>query len=182
MKQINWSEVEEAKVGDYKVLEPGGYVCQLLRVNDEPNKNRLYVEFDIVDGEFKDYYTELNAKYNKWNGKIFLYYTDKSMPFFKQFLTSVERSNDGFKANTFSDERTLIGKYVGMLFGREFYNDKDSGEVKSSVKPFYYRDIFTIKEGKFQIPKDKYAKDFVKEQQDTLNDPDLIPLVDDCPF
>ena len=36
MKKINWNEVKDAK--EYDKLLPGGYICQITAVKDEPEK------------------------------------------------------------------------------------------------------------------------------------------------
>ena len=57
MKRIDMSNVESAK--DYKRLVPGGYVCKITGVKDVANNEYLEIEYDIAEGEFKDYYLSL---------------------------------------------------------------------------------------------------------------------------
>ena len=54
MKTIDFSQVDEAK--DFELLPVGGYICKILRVEDHPDREYLRIEFDIVDGKYKDYF------------------------------------------------------------------------------------------------------------------------------
>ena len=57
MRQVNLENVQEA--GDYTRLLAGGYVCKYTKVEDVAEKEYLYMEFDIADGEFKEYFKDL---------------------------------------------------------------------------------------------------------------------------
>ena len=68
MKAINLSDVKEA--GQGQQLPAGGYVCKITNVEDVPEKEYLYVEFDIAEGEHKGYFKELEERANFWGGMI----------------------------------------------------------------------------------------------------------------
>lgn len=182
MKQVNWTEVEETN-GDYEKLPSGGYVCQILRVEDITEKEYLKIEFDICDGKYKDYFTQQSGYTNFWGGSFIKSYKDTAIGFFKGMLTAIEKSNSNFSVKDFeksADERMLIGKHIGLTIGQETYwNSK--GEQKSRPYVSQCRDIFAIKEGKFKVPEDK-VNDYNKPKGTLVYDPDLIPLDNDCPF
>lgn len=76
----NWETVKAA--GDYKRLKAGGYICQVKGVEKKNSKNgneMLVINFDITQGEFKDYYLEryknaprTNGNEPNWQGKYYI--------------------------------------------------------------------------------------------------------------
>ena len=55
MKPIkNIANVQEA--GESRRLPAGGYICKYTKVEDNSDKNYLYMEFDIAEGEFIRFY------------------------------------------------------------------------------------------------------------------------------
>ncbi|WP_099206199.1 hypothetical protein [Scatolibacter rhodanostii] len=150
MKNINWNDVEEAK--EFSRLPVGGYICGIVRVEDFPDKEYLRIEYDIADGEFKNYYREQQQKFPDWNwgGVLIRSYKEKAQPFFKAFLTSVEKSNSGYKFG--NDENTLSRKMVGLVLGEEEYS-KSKGGIGTRLYVAEVHSTQAIKDGKFEIPK-----------------------------
>ena len=57
MKPItNIASVQEASTGESKRLPAGGYICKYTNVEDNEEKQYLYMEFDIAEGEYKGYF------------------------------------------------------------------------------------------------------------------------------
>lgn len=62
MKPItNISEVKEA--GSSERLGAGGYICKYTKVEDVADKNYLYMEYDIAEGNFANYYKSLEESF-----------------------------------------------------------------------------------------------------------------------
>lgn len=159
MKQVNLDNVQEA--GSRDRLPAGGYVCRYTKVEDVPDKEYLYMEFDIAQGDYKDYYKQLEESLHFWAGRCNRSYKKTALPFFKRMCSAVAKSNPGFifdggKQN--SDERTLVGKYVGLILGEEEYNGND-GDVKTRLYMHAECDINDIKAGKFKVPELKRLKE-----------------------
>jgi hypothetical protein len=76
---------------------------------------------------------------------------ESDLRYFKGFITAIEQSNTGFKWDW--DEKKLVGKLFGGIFGEEEFTGND-GEVKTSVKCRYAASISKIKEG-VKIPEVK---------------------------
>jgi hypothetical protein len=125
MKKLNGFEQAQAFTGEFETLKAGGYVCKIVNVKDK----EFYIEvaFDIAKGENKDFFKK---KYDndtrdnkKWSGKHNIFYNeyqkDECSRAFKGLITSVEKSNDGFKWDW--DETKLVGKLFGGVFGEEEY-------------------------------------------------------------
>ena len=159
MRQVNLENVQEA--GNYEKLPAGGYVCKYTHVEDVASKEYLYMEFDIAYGDYKDYYKKLSEAMSFWGGRVYRSYKDAALPMFKRMCSAVSKSNPGFvfdggKVN--SNEKTLIGKYVGLILGEEEYIGND-GNKKTRLYVHSECDINDIKAGKFKVPELKKLKD-----------------------
>lgn len=150
-------------------LEPGGYELQIINVKVEKfdNCEIMKVAFDIVNNEkYAGFYStrfkaaKANNKDAKWNGifDVFIPKDDGSekdnytKTSFKRFITSVERSNEGYVWDW--NELSLKGKMFGGVFGREEFKTKD-GEYKFATKCRFPRSIESIRNGDYKIPDDK---------------------------
>ena len=150
MKPIDLSNVSEAT--NYKSVTPGGYTCKITSVIDEEKKEYLRIEYDIADGEFKDYFSDLYKSKAFWAAHTIKSYKESALPFFKAFITAVESSNNGFKWD--SDETKLRGKYVGFVLAEEEYRKKD-GTTGTRLYVDRPRSVDAIKAKDFKIPPKK---------------------------
>lgn len=163
MKSLDMTNVTASGEG-YESPKAGGYICKIVSVMDVPlNKETgkgdyLLINFDIADGKFKNYYKDMQERLNAdwWGGHYIRSYKEKALPMFKRFCECVSKSNGGYvfdsKINT--DEQSLVGKYVGILFGEEEY-ETNSGEVKTRLYVVREYSVEQIKAGKFKIPEIK---------------------------
>ena len=152
MKPIkNIANVQEA--GESRRLPAGGYICKYTKVEDVSEKNYLYMEFDIAEGDYKGYYEELSERFDFWGGRCYRSYTEKALPMFKRMCSAVTKSNKGFifDGNEHADESTLIGKKIGMILGEEEYEGND-GSVKTRLYVARETSVDDIKAGKFKVP------------------------------
>lgn len=174
MKPItNIASVQEA--GDSKRLPAGGYICKYTNVEDNPNKNYLYMEFDIAEGDFKGYFADLDERAGFWAGKCYRSYKENALPMFKRMCSAVTKSNKGFifDGNQHCDESTLVGKKVGMILGEEEYIGND-GSTKTRLYVAREVDIADIKAGKFKIPELKKLNNTnteIEQDDDFMNVP-----------
>lgn len=180
MKPItNISEVQEA--GDSTRLPAGGYICKYTKVEDNSDKNYLYMEFDIAEGEFKDYFSELEDRAGFWAGRCWRSYTEKALPMFKRMCSAVTKSNKGyiFDGNTNADESTLVGKLVGIILGEEEYLGND-GSVKTRLYVQREIEIDKIKSGDFKVPALKKLEGSTAAANSVA--PDMSVPNEECPF
>lgn len=178
MKQIDTTNVKEA--GDFSRPEPGAYICVINNVEDLPKKEYLKVTFDIAEGEYKGYYSKLRKDHPEWSwvGEYCRSYKETALGMFKRFCSSVSKSNgnfvfDGNVVN--ADEKTLIGKKVGIVLQEEEYYGND-GEKKTRLivnKEFPISEI-----GNQKVPKLKELKDTAEVANAGLTnvDSDEIPF------
>lgn len=153
-----------------KRLVPGGYVCKITSVSDVPEKEYLKLEYDIADGSFKGYWSDNEENYG-WRDSFIRSYKDKAIGFFKQFTNSVEQSNPGYFWKW--DEKTLVGKLVGLVLGEEEYEKRD-GSIGTRLRVSRVETVENIRSGNFSIP----AKKTVTPSQK----PSVEASTDDLPF
>ena len=135
MKRIDMTNVQEPTGFDRP--EAGAYICKITAVEDVPAKEYLKVTYDIAEGKYAGYYTKTRVDHPDWAwaGAYSKSYKTNALSFFKRFCTAVSKSNgnfvfDGGAVN--SDERTLVGKKIGLLFQEEEYYGND-GEKKTRL-------------------------------------------------
>jgi hypothetical protein len=161
MKKIEgFGEVVE--VGAKRVLVPGPYVCKITAVTDNTAREYLEINFDITEGAYKDYFGDIEKAIGKNYARAFRSYTDKALPYFKAFVTAVEKSNKGYAWDW--NEQSLIGKTVVIVFGEEEYDDGQSNEIKKNVKPQEFRSTEALREGKIKTPELKMLDDAKRKE------------------
>ena len=149
----NWENIQEST--PFQRLAPGGYICAIKNVKDVPDKEYLELEFDIVKGDDKGYFTKQyqndtrNPKSWPNSGIIRRSYKDSAASMFKGFTNAIEKSNKGFHWNW--DEQALKNKYFGAVIGDEEYiNSKGQKRIRNNVVAV--RSVETIESGDFKIP------------------------------
>ena len=156
MKKIENYESVQASSGEFSRPTAGGYVCVIMSAKDVPfdkttNKgDYLKIEYDILEGEFKGYYSEQFEKWGgNWNASFIRSYKEKALGLFKHFINCIEESNVGYKWAW--NESTIKGTMIGLVLGEEEYIN-NHGEVK---KRLYVKDVKTVEQirnGDFKIP------------------------------
>ena len=148
-------------------LPAGGYVAIILDAEEKEYSwgSVLVISFDILEGEFKDFFKQ-NYKANtredkKWKGVYRLtvpqesnQWYDSQKRTFGNAIACIEESNNGYHWNW--DEKTLKGKTVGVLF-RNFEYDVE-GNTGWSTECCSLASVEDIREGNFKMPKDKPLK------------------------
>lgn len=152
----NMSGIDAA--GSYPRPKAGGYIIRITRAVNNPSKERTEFEFDIADGQFKDYYKDLHERAKFWGGVFYKSYTDKALPFYKGFTRAIVDSNentDGLVIGDYEDvdETKFVGKLVGMAIGEKEYMGND-GTIKTKLDT--YNAVFTtvtdIEIGNYKVP------------------------------
>ena len=157
MRKLNLQNVQEFT--PFEKVEAGGYICGIYAVEDVPEKEYLKISYDIVEGEKKGFYSKLK-KEKGWELPLFIAsYKETALPFFKGTITSIEKSNKGYKFD--SDETKLVGKKIGLvLFEKERINNNGKKVVDMRVDKAHSVDA--IKSGDFEIPERETIADVVE--------------------
>ena len=198
MKPIeNWENVKPIG-GESIQLPAGGYVCKIVgakTVTNRSGRDMLEIGVDITTGEYSGFF---RSKYNQQKDKsrwpnaatYRLNLPDKEKDSqedynrkagrLKKFIQDVEESNMPYVF--YWDEKTLTGKFVGCLFGREEFETQE-GKRAWSTKVFYTASLPTIQTGNFKVPADRPMKENVNPVSDQI---DFSPVTDiqdeDLPF
>ena len=131
-------------------------ICKILKVEDIDEKY-LRVVYDIAEGEnkgiFKEAYDNDDRDEKKWSysGQIRqYYYSAKNKEYFARFITSIEKSNAGYKWTW--NEQTLVGKLFVANFGYDEwlstdYDDAGNQIIKSPIKCNQIRSTENLEKG-----------------------------------
>lgn len=184
MQPINMVNVQEAGTGTG--LKPGGYVCKITNVEDVQDKQYLLVEYDIAEGEYKDYYKKLQESYNFWGGSMYKSYKEKALPMLKRFCSAVTKSNPGYIFDAGaqnSDEKTLKDKLIGLVLYQEEYI-KNNGDVGTRLKVDYETEVEKIRKGDFKVKPLKELPPDQKPKKATNTDFVNVPdgMQEEIPF
>jgi hypothetical protein len=151
MRRYENYDSTEAINTDRESLEPGGYICRILRVQSEEKEygTLLRIAFDIDEGDHKGYYRRMfNHKCEsnpaaKWSGMYYQTVKEDDLRYFKGFITAIENSNKGYTWDW--DEKKLVGKIFGGVFGQEEFQ-KD-GKILLTTRCRFVRSVDQIRKG-----------------------------------
>jgi hypothetical protein len=178
MKPItNWNDIQTS--GDFKALEPGGYVIKIETVTDNEAKKYLDIIYDIAEGPEKGRYADDWGKDHPYAHRLVRSYKESALGMFKGFIKAVDESNGtnfSEQAKTGINEKELVGKIVGVVIGQEEYQN-DYGDIKLRLTVRSVKSAQDIREGKYNIPDVKKLKDEVKVEA-----PEGFVHDDDLPF
>lgn len=172
--------VQNYNDSSFEQLPAGVYRCKICLVRDDPEKEYLYVEYDIAEGEHAGYFERLSDRAGFWGGKIFLSYKDKAESLFKRALKAINATNGSYLFNPFSDgknadEKTLIGKTFWVVLHEEEY-EKSDGTIGSrmTASATAFLNESQAKEGKFN----KKLLDKVAAKKSTATSPSSTDVPD----
>ena len=155
-KPAGYDEVQAG--GDFTPIELGGHklIIKALEECKASNGNTyLKVSFDTAsDDKQPNYYADAwkndTRDQKKWGGVAMVFPTDmngKTSKTFKQFCTSIERSNNSKIQWGAGFEASIVGKLIGGVFGEEEYIN-DNGEKKVARKLFWWRSTDGVQKAK----------------------------------
>ena len=155
-KPQGYDEVQAG--GEFTPIELGGHklvVKKLEECTANSGVKYLKVFFDTApDDAQPNYYAEQykndTRDEKKWGGVAALFPTDRegnTSKTFKQFCTSIERSNNSQIKWGADFESSIVGKVIGGVFGEEEYLNRDN-EVRTAHKLFWWRSTENIKDAK----------------------------------
>ena len=162
----NWSEVKEPAERRKLDITAAVSVIKQATIQEDDFGAKLCILFDIAEGDYTGYYQEnfqsqqpRPGEDKRWKGVLRLWLPkhdgsekdEWTIRTLKGFTTSVEKSNPGYAWNW--DERTLAGKYIGILYRNEEW--EWNGDTGWSKRPFRAISVDSVREGSFRAPKDK---------------------------
>lgn len=170
-----YKQAEATSFSELPKLQPGGYVVKILNVKVEPTDwgNRLAIQFDIAEGEFKGFFDKLYKatpdewENKKWKGSMRLSIPHntgdetkfkKSLGYFKSQIQAFENSNANLHIDCERDwdENVLKGKLVGALFNEKEWEMNGNTGWFTQCKRFV--PVNDIRSGNFTISKREELK------------------------
>lgn len=169
------------EAGEFRRLPAGAYGVRITKIVDNPANEYLEVYCDITqEGEYKHYFKQLVDAGLTDTSKSFRSYKTNALPFFKAFITAVEKTNPGYHWDW--DEQKLVGKAVVAVFGEEEYEDKD-GNIKVATRVVEFRSIDALKEGRIKVPELKKLPPKEAKPADESKNLEQLEIPDaDLPF
>lgn len=171
-------------------LPAGAYVCKVMNVRYEEGQNgnsdMIQVQFDIAEGEQKDFFrTQYDNNQNedkKWKGKVTIYVpkddgTEKdewTKNSFAKWTNAFELSNAGYKWDWHEDK--WKGLIVGIVFG-------DTGTVVDGKEIVYTEarypvGIEDVRSGKCKDAKFKAKNGYTGTASNNSNDDAFMTIPD----
>jgi hypothetical protein len=164
------NDYDDIKVGDYRILPAGGYICRILKAEETKSstgKDMLKVAFDICDGEYTGYFLDQfqdrraaaeDPATVKWpfNGTKWILLTDsegKTNRDFKAFCTALEDSGVQVWKNNILDAAGLKDAQIGIIFRREEHEWNNLTSWRTV--PYRFRSVESIDKGDYKVPEDK---------------------------
>ena len=184
MRAIQNFESVQPSTGEFAKPGPGGYILEIVSVEDVPfnpqtgKGDYLKICYDIADGDFRGFYREQAEHFNgAWYANFIRSYKEKALGMFKHFTNCVENSNAGY---TWAwDEKSLVGKFIGLVLGEEEY-EKSDGSVGVRLYVKEVKTVQEIKDGNFKIPELKVLKN--RPSAPVNNGFTEVDSSDDLPF
>lgn len=160
-------------MGESKKLPPNGYICVIRNAEERKTKkggDMLVAVLDIYDGEYKDFFMNKyktkkeyaapgeNVKYPNDGIAYLPVYTSegKTSRKFKTFCEALQDSGTELQWNE-NFAKSMVGKLIGVVFGRE--ESEYDGKTWWACKPYTFKSVDDIRDGKFSIPDDKPLSD-----------------------
>lgn len=154
--------------GEYEPLPAGGYVCEIIGVDEtmsKTGKKMIKIAIDIAEGDekgrFMESYKADTREFKNWPNSAVVYQLTEDQNGnthgrFKQFTDCVIDSNNGFEIKWGKEFGACFKeKLIGVVFSREQYEDQRDGKLRWSTKPQFFKTIQEIRDGKFKVPEDK---------------------------
>lgn len=163
-------DYDDVRVGDFKILPAGGYICRIIKAEEttsKAGKDMLKIAYDICDGEYTNYFMDQfngrkaaaeDPKEVKWpfSGTKWILLQDnegKTNRDFKAFCTAVEDSGTAVWKGEVFDTAHLKDALVGIVFRRE--EQEYMNQTSWRTVPFRFRSVKSIQDGDYSVPEDK---------------------------
>lgn len=168
-----WDKTEAKEMGERETLELGGHELVIMDAREYTGltgNTSLKVSVDIAGndkqkGFFKKQYEANTNVDKKWSNSAIKYLSlkDEQLAYLKGFITSLEKSNPGFKFNKKGTWEQLKNLKLAGQFGLEEY-EKQDGTIGTATKLVQFRSLDKLKE--IKIPKVKKLDGSLVEYED----------------
>jgi hypothetical protein len=175
----------KAQEGLAEFPKAGGYALRCCTVEETESRagNPMIVfDFDISQGDFRNYYSKRFASNQnankKWPLRYYQLVNEEQAGRYKGVIESFRKSNPSFPSAAFSgpehDLKALIGLEIGGVLQEEEY-EKQDGSVGAILKIFYLTSVETAMKPDVSVPKKKCLK-VASEPARQTKSPDDLPF------
>ena len=165
-KPMQWDSITPIMGGPQQQLPAGGYVCKIVGAvagKSRAGNQQIVLALEIAEGEHAGYFSDAFEHRKQYNPDATwphsgCYYQRTQGDFnalgrFKGMITLIEHENPGYTWDW--NEKSLIGKKVGAVFGEESYIGNDNKE-HVGIRCAYLREVEGVEDA--QIPKRREAQ------------------------
>lgn len=169
MEKLEGFETAKTLTGESTQLPKGGYIAKIMDCKEIKGPGYAYLafSFDIAEGEYKGYFTNIykasTDENKKWKGTYNAFIPQKNNQYyeeglikFKTMTAAFEDSNNGYHWDWKEDK--LKGKMIGVIFGEKEYKPDGKDDIFIITEAKGFRSVQQINSGKFKIPDLKKLK------------------------
>ena len=150
MKNTNWKDVSSGGGQPTK----GGYICKIIAIEDDEDREFLKISLDIDEGEFAGYFQDLYDRFGFYGLTTVRSYKETAKGLFKNFLITLEESNAEFIADDFdNDPEKLLNLRIGAVTTLRRYT-KNNGLDGTQLHVADLCSVSDILEHNFTVPDD----------------------------
>ena len=124
MPKVDFSKVEESGGGGFQQLPEGGYVMRITRIEPHEDREYVFVEWDVAEGEWRDWAKGSNFPPHD----VVSWKNDAALSMTKHKLHVLADDNPGFDAEGAfgrDDWRAFEGKVFGAVVRKRLYTKRD---------------------------------------------------------
>ena len=182
MPKLNLDSIEAANISSdgFTPLPAGGYVVKIVDVMPEPDAERVWLVFDIAEGDYKGYYSDAYGIEHPTAHRLLVSWKQTALGMLKGRLNLITECNAGFDAAAAfeADKWTLFhGRLLGLVMDVEDYT-ANNGDTRQRPDWFHakWKSVDAIREGRFKAPQPRIAEPVVTERSAST------AIYDDIPF
>lgn len=155
IRHIGWNSVTARRNGDFSPIPAGGYLCIVKTSFTSLSKNgnsMLVLSFDIAEGDFARKFSNTDFKHAPKFYQLIYDSNGNVRSDYKALVEDFAISNSGINpSDSDFDERVLVGKKIGVVFGDyEYLNSK--GDIRINSQPRKIISVDDLRNGNFIIP------------------------------
>lgn len=132
MRSVDFESVQDSK--RTSGVEPGAYVCRVIRSEDVADREYVKVIWDIAEGPHANHYSDQWGEEHPFAHQLIMSYKPTALSMLKGMLTAFAESNPGFDAMAAWNAGRLDmfnGRLIGLNLREEEY--EYNGEVRTRL-------------------------------------------------
>lgn len=157
MPKVDFSKVEESSGSGFQQLPEGAYILRIERIEPHEDRQYIFVEWDVADGEWKGWAGGSNFPPHD----VVSWKNGSALSMAKHKLHILSDDNPGFDAErAFQDDdwRAFEGKVFGAVIRRRLYTKKD-GTDGEGIEIGTWKHVGDIRRGDWKPMRPRDSRD-----------------------